>query len=525
MKRMLFNSNLASVPSRRGAVVWHTAGGWVSNVLIVVQGLLLVPLYVGVLGDRLFGFWLASGGVLAWFSMIDIGGGAITKIRCAAAYGRKDIQSTVDYFWHGVLVTAAVVSLFAVLSLTLGPLVPGFIQADAELVPLLTRCLLLAALAVALGLVNTYLREFTAGCQRNGFPVIAQALGDLLGLAAIIWGLLVANLGLYALPLGAIVRVCVPLLLNLFYVSALLRSASCPIRWRPEIFRDYLTTTPALLAAKAAGVFSGQLPIVLITRWLGPEVSVAFSLATRLLEMAKHFINHPLSALYAASAHFFHDKNTTESKKRMLFGQIGRGFAVVTSAAALLYVLLNQGFLGRWVPEVAYLGHSFTVLAALGTFTLLLSTLFFTMIGSLGAIEWSGYAACLEKMLTAVLFLTLIRSLGVEGAPFAVVLSGVIFQQVYIRRLRRLDPVIAEALGWLRWLWVPQFLVLSAAVLAAGLFLSPSWLVFVGKAMLISVPLGLLALAAVPPVRDRLIDLLGKFLKKGFGGATRLLTR
>ena len=115
----------ALVAKRKQAVIWHIAGGWLSNLIHIIQGLLLIPLYLHYLGDRLYGFWLATGGVLAWISMLDLGASAVTLQRCAAAYGRKDLATVTSYFWHGVVVTAGVMTIFLIAIFTIGFFIPS----------------------------------------------------------------------------------------------------------------------------------------------------------------------------------------------------------------------------------------------------------------------------------------------------------------------------------------------------------------------------------------------------------------
>lgn len=493
-------ADLRITPSRRKAVIWHTAGGWISNLLLIVQGLLLVPLYIEILGGRLYGFWLASGGVLAWLSMVDVGGGAITRVRCAASYGRNDLQGTINYFWHGAVITGLVVFTFCLACFFLAPWIPDFIHAEDAFFQILKNSLLLAGIAVALGFINSLLREFAAGCQRNGFPVVTQAIGDIAGILIIIVLLLKTQAGLYALPIGSLTRVVVPIILNSFFIQMMVSSTGCKVKWSKEIFRDYRTTTPALLAAKAAGSFSLQLPIVLITKWFGPEIGVAYSLGTRLLEILKQFINHPLAALYAATAHYLSDPKTGDKQKKTLFSNVAKGFAIGSSSVAIIYVIINRGFMHVWIPNIDYLGDTFSVMAAIGMVSLLFSTLLFTLMGSLGAMRNSGYYASVEKIVFAALCFILVKFLGVEGAPLAMILSTMFFQVFYLKQLKRLDPVVATELHYLRWLLLPQCLLLFTLGKTSQWFISENWVEFTSKTFFVSVPLALLVIILVPEV-------------------------
>ena len=42
-------------------------------IIAIIRGLLFIPLYINFIGVRLYGLWLASGGVLVWLTMLDLG--------------------------------------------------------------------------------------------------------------------------------------------------------------------------------------------------------------------------------------------------------------------------------------------------------------------------------------------------------------------------------------------------------------------------------------------------------------------
>lgn len=491
-------------PSRRKAVIWFTVGGWLSNGIIMIQGLLLIPLYIKYLGADMYGFWLASGGMLAWLSMVDVGGAAITRQRCANAYGKGDLQRLVDYFWHGALVMLGVITVFLVLLFAFSPLIPQAIRADEELRPILLTCLLISGVGTALNFARMFLREFASAAQRNGLPAVATLVGLILALGFTIVGLTVYDLGLYALAIATVIRSGVPLLMNALGAGLLLTSVKYRNSWSKTIFRDYWVTTPAVLSAKAAGVFSQQLPVVLLTRWAGPEVTVAYSVSIRLLEMAKHFINHPLAALYGASAHLFGDAAVTPERKRALFRQIASGFSAATTGAFAYYVLVNQGFIHLWIAPDKYLGPAFTVVAALAMLLQLRNQLYTNFIGSHGAIQISGYSSALEKLITVAVQCVLIYHFAALGAVASLVLVAVVFQFPYHVILKNRQPEAARSLRPLQWLWLPALAVFWIVSAGSAWLVFDDWMAFLLCCGLAAVLPGALMIASLPNLRERL---------------------
>lgn len=233
----------------------------------MVQGLLLIPLYVKFLGQDLYGFWLASGGLLAWASMVDVGGTSIARQRCANAYANKEFRRMLDYFYNGVAFAILTFTIFLIVLISVAPHIQSILNTDDEFIEILTHCFLIAGLGTGLLLLKRILKEFTSALQRVLLPVIFDILGLLLSLLFIISGIVYFNLGLYALAFGALIRVGVPFILNIFYVAVLLygiRGIGLNLTMNKAVIKDYVITTPSVFLAKSTGSFSTQIPIILL---------------------------------------------------------------------------------------------------------------------------------------------------------------------------------------------------------------------------------------------------------------------
>jgi O-antigen/teichoic acid export membrane protein len=482
----------------------------VANCIIIVQGFLLIPLFIRYLGSELYGYWLATGGILAWLSMVDVGGDTVARQRCAHAYGMRDFQRMVNYFWHGLAVTFAVVVVFLLILFIFAEEIPVLIHANKNLHITLVNCLLLAGFASALNLLELFFRGFAAAAQRNFVPVSATALGLLVALIVTIVGLTLFQWGLYALAVAAIVRALIPLAINIVYCSALLKSTPYRCDWSRGIFRDYFVTTPSVFAAKAANVFSSQLPLVLLARWYGPDVTVAFTITMRLLGVIGNFINQPIAALSATSAHLFGDSNVDEVRRKRIYNKIAKGFLSISGSSYLAYTLFNHGFIALWVSEAHYLGWKFSVLAAFGSFLMLRNSIYSNVIISSGAIRSGGYFASFEKLAMIPLHFIFIFFSGSLGAVISVLIAALIMQFPYHLLLKRQSKVVATSLITLQWCGLPIGIILLIGTLLSPLFVHTSWLGFLGSVAVVSPLLVCAIMVGFPDVRLQILNNLKK---------------
>jgi uncharacterized membrane protein len=493
---------------RKKAVFWHITGGWLSNLIFIIQGLLLIPLYLYYLGDRLYGFWLATGGVLAWISMVDVGASAVTLQRSAAAFGRKDLAGVTSYFWHGAVVMAGVLTTFMMAVFVIGLCLPSILDIDPIYSRLIVRCFYVMGIAAILHLANDFMRNFASALQRNQIPVFAQTLADLLGLIGIVLSLIIFEIGLWALVVGPLIRTLIPFIINLLHTAQILRSTGHPNRWSSVVFKDYLSTTPAILAAKASGHFAQHLPVVLIARFIGPEATVAYIVTIRVVKMVQSFINHALAGLYAACSHYFNDPVVSREHQSQMVGRLARGYFVAAGIGVLLYALFNHGFIALWTSEAQFAGQLFTGLFALACFIELRNNFFVGLGVSLGAIRAVEFTQFFEKTFQACMIVLGLYSFGLIGVPLAMITAGLAAQFWYTHIFRRKDIFIAKSLSPLLWQWMPLALLLWPFHVGSAFFVVDTWLRFLVYTVCVGGGFGLLFLFFMPGLKGKIFKMV-----------------
>ena len=90
--------------TRKSATKIQVVTGYLLQSAVIVRGLILIPFFISILGDRLYGLWLASGGILVWLTMLDMGLARGLMQRMSYYYGKNNLQKHCDYFFNGLLI-------------------------------------------------------------------------------------------------------------------------------------------------------------------------------------------------------------------------------------------------------------------------------------------------------------------------------------------------------------------------------------------------------------------------------------
>jgi hypothetical protein len=120
----------------------------------------------------------------------NFGSAGLTMQRCAAAYGRHDLQAVRDWFMHGMVMAAFSAAVLIAILLPLATLAPAWLGATGSLAGVLTAGMLVAGAGAALTPLNDTARGFVCALQRNSFAMGAELAAAAASLVFTIWSLL-----------------------------------------------------------------------------------------------------------------------------------------------------------------------------------------------------------------------------------------------------------------------------------------------------------------------------------------------
>lgn len=503
-------------PSRRRAVSLLAAGSWLATLIYTLQSILLVPVFLDHLGSQVYGLWLASGGVVMWLAMLDFGVSALTTQRCGVALGRRDHRLAAQYFSHGAAITALLVVLLVGVGIVIGFHVPTIVNAAAEHHEALRNAFWVATLGAAAALPLELVRGYTAAYQRVAPVVVAGIVGDLAAILVTLLGIW-SGLGLMALALGGCVRFFVPAVAGSVHAFSLWRASSIGSEWSREVFRDYWRIAPSLLGARASAQLAMGLPPILVTRFVGAEATVVYSVSIRALQVAELLLSQILASGSGAISHFG--------------GQSGRSahagglvtytavFVAVMVAACAMVAFANSGFVSLWVGAERYAGQWFTM-AAIGAGLVALTSRFLQhVVFNLGRTAVASRLSTAESLLRAMGLALLVQQFGKFGVPAATALSSALVFPAVFAVVRR--TVSSAEVGRLLDLGSKAWRLLGVVALAAvasPIALRSSWwgwaaVVASGGSVVVT-----LMLVALPDLRREGVELLRKRLKRARWG-------
>jgi len=385
--------------------------------LAIVSGFVVVPLTLTHVGARPWGLWLASGEILNYAAMVDLGVLTALPWLFAEADGRRDrdaMRRLVSLgLWLGILVAAA----YALAALVLWRVLPSALALTAFDRRMLVFPLALIVIANMLRQPLGAFRAVLVGLQDvvfNGFATVAGSAASV----AITIVLLIKGYGLYALawasalpPLGVLV-VCA--------VRALAIAPDLRPRWMRPVLGDLRP-----LVTQGVGSWLGDTgwqlmaasSAIVITYIGHPEWVPIYACTGKLANLCTQ-----LAWVLPDSGHVGLAQLNGERRSvrvRAVIGLMLRMHLLLSGAAACGLLVFNPAFVTRWVGPAVFGG---VALNSLLSFGVILSSITHGCLASaavLGRRMQVGVVVLVNGLAQTLLAVVLGRRLGVAGVAWA----------------------------------------------------------------------------------------------------------
>lgn len=409
-------------PSRRRAAYVTLIGGYINIGVVIVQGLLLVPLYLSYIGPELYGAWLGSGDIIGWLAVLDMGLASQMIQRMGAAYGGRDRSLVAEYLATGVLVQLILVTFLFIGAIGVAGFIPGLMGIVGRNATILTGSVILAGLSTCFSILNNGVTGFAMALQRTIFMNVNAVAGSVLGIIATVL-LLLSGWGLWAIALGWVIRDSIILGANSIYALFLYRSEiNLPVRISRRVLRDFGAVSPAVFLSKLGSAFAGRSEAALIAILIRPELATVYVITRRAADIIRMMLDRFGAASFAGFANLIGTGQV--SRANTIYSEIMHLFVPVAVLATSIYIAINQAFISLWVGPEMFGGQLLTTAIGLGTLVAAASSLAAYLYGATGRLAEISILVLTEGIVRIGLMVVLLQPLGLSGLPVSTILTG-----------------------------------------------------------------------------------------------------
>lgn len=424
-------------PRRRRATVIGLVNQYASVILMVIQGFLLVPLYLKHIDVQVYGAWLASGNLLAWLAFIDPGTSLVLQQRVAAAYGRGDRARLGKVIGSGLLINAVTSLVMIAMAAAAAPVVPVLAGVSGPGARDLTIAFAIAGVAEALLLAalafSSVLLAIMAYPAVTGIAFIAASL---IGIGVNIASLL-KGFGVISIPLGLLARAIALLSIDaLLLRSALHKRLGVRAVIEASEVRSTIKLSSYTWVSRVVGAVLGNIDSVALARYVGAWAVPTYALSRRALDVTGQVAQRLGAAFGPGLAHLC--GQGAHDATRVLSERLIRVVGWAAGLGAAGCIALNGPFVDLWVGRQFFAGAWVTSLIAISITWAAIETAASGTAFAVGHIRESSTLAVSEPVARAIAMVLLFNNgMGIMSAPVAALAAaGLVGLPLTIRIIR-----------------------------------------------------------------------------------------
>jgi O-antigen/teichoic acid export membrane protein len=480
------------------------------NILI---GVILVPIYINYIPNDLYGYWLVSGNILSWISIVDPGFAMIIQQRIGFNYGARNFLKIGQYISSSFIWTF----IFILPILFIGFIVyQNFTQWLGVTNILYVNDLKISFLLSLIGLILSFASYTVTG--------INQGLQSSLGIGLIYFFanissifitffLLTKSFGLIAIGLSFFCRGFLLLIGNLIYLYFRKINNSIKLKYDFENFIEVKKLLAFNFLGKIGELAITSLSGIYINYFLGPASVVIYRLTFLVPDSTKLFLLRPTLALMPSLTNLIGEGR--KDKVLQLYLRLLEYMIWFSGLFFVGFICLNRSFLELWAGP-KYFGGIFlnTILVfwvIISTFNQSISYVLYLN----GEIKFGSKVFFLQALLYSFLLFVGVKYFGIIGAGLAILLSEIFIPSFaipfYFLKIFKLDKSFISLL-------VRQFFVVSISsffLIVSFFYFSPSiltWKKFIFVLIVIIVLYFLLIIIQSPKFRYSIKDLYSHFV-------------
>lgn len=505
--------DLSKDSGRKRAALVHMVCGNFVTVIVIIQGLVLIPLYFKYIGLELYGVWLATGGVLAGVSLVNFGVDPLVMQKMSRAYGSRRFKAIAKYYSNGIFISIFICGFAILLGLVFSNYLHFLFDLNSTNQQLIKSCFQIAVIALGVDILSQSISGLSRSLLRPLFSSVLRAISRLLGFF-LIWFLLTLGFGLWAAAFGLLFVSTFNFLGNFFYSFYLYTGLHQRVIFSWVIIRSYLKISPMLYCSRLSNIVSVKTEPLMIALLISPEMTAIYTVMIRAIEIVVRLLANVRSALFPSIANFFGIIN--EASDKSLKYQPFNIIVLLSLVGASCYLFLNEQFITLWIglDEIAQYDYV-VLLLGIAYFFYLLNRAQVVYLHAFGDFSRSSVSVLLENILRMVLTLIFLKIYGLVGVPLSILISSLAFSLNYARMLSSYDFRIIHSLNGKEWIGILLIFVISIYGSMIH-FEKQSWEVFIFVSLLISTGLFALGLIFFDDSRKFVVDQFSKYCKYGF---------
>lgn len=422
-------------PSRKKAVMTQLVGGYLNTAISITQGLLLLPIYFKFIDFVTYGYWITITSIIAMLEIINFGIGNMVTQRISSSYAKRNFQFVADYFINSQFLYFLISIAILIVGYLLSFWIQDILNLQKSQADLLITAYYIALITASLSVFSGSLKGFSQAMLKPLFGVYSTILSRIIGILLVVV-MLYEEIGLLSIPISLLVTEILIFVSNSIYVLIQYKKLNITSKLQKNILYEYLYLSPHLFGLMVGNTLSNKTHPLIITTFLGAEMTTAYTVTRKAVEIVQQVLNVFNSSLIGPFSHLVGEGNT-EKIKQISIKILSLSFVIslITFGA---YIATNHMFVTLWIDKNIVLTQDVIFAIGIGAIFFTMARLMRSQLFGLNEFKFTSNMTLVEGIIFIILSLFLVQILGVIGIAFSMLVSSAIVTVSFFIKLTNL---------------------------------------------------------------------------------------
>lgn len=407
----------------------------INSIVVIINGILLVPLYFHYMPVSVYGAWLASGNLMAMIGLLSGGFAGVITQKMAVAISKKNKQEFLELAGANIILAVTGASLIFVTAMALSSFVPDIVNVETEYASDIKYAFQVSAFSTSLALLVSLFGAFPQVWQETKQVGTINMVVNLLGIATTVIAL-IFGMGVISLPLGYLTRAVLNFLLQGNWIIKYwrLHEPQRPIYKLSKV--PYIVKENVMpFIAHICNVLMGQSQSLILASAINPALAAVFDLTGKIAGCLFNFVAMAKGSFFAMLSLTYGKGDMKESNR--VSGTIIQYFSIFISIIIVMSMCFTKPFMHFWVGLEKFGGDWLLLIiifsTAIGQYKSLLNDFLF----SGGQINRSARFDIFSLALYLGLLAILVRAINEYALPTSMLVVNVLFTVLYMTFIKK----------------------------------------------------------------------------------------
>lgn len=402
----------------------------INALLIIINGIIMVPIYFHYMSVSTYGAWLATGNVVSMLGLIESGFANVITQKMSVSITNKDENGFLRLAGAN-LITALLFSLVILLiGLAISPFISDWVNVEESDCSDIRIAFILALVASCISILVSLNGAFPQVWQDTKSVGIINTVSNIIAIVSLVFFLFI-GCGVVSIALSYLVRASLNLVLQGRWILCYWKKKRLP---RPlfdgNTVKELFKACVYPFLSKLSGVFMGHSQSFIIAYFMNPALAAVYDITTKVCVVSCTFVSQTNGSFFA----LFSLTMATRDQNRIndVFKKTSVFFFVSLLSVALFSICFSEPVIKYWVGLDKFGGTLLLVTAVVATILGQIRRYFNNIIYTGGLISKSAKLDILCMFVYLLVLVVVIKYVQVYAVPLAGALSCLSFMIWYM---------------------------------------------------------------------------------------------